>query len=237
MSRGLDSHRPQHDNDCASGVTDEMGYFPHTDDDGNPTVECTCGLDALLSAAPRGEETTASTRRSESAIIAHETPSISQALKQVLELMCSFRTDGVRHKPSPEERVDQLIQAVQGTRDAEIAQLRSQLALMSANHDGARKAWSHARQQLENDRAAAQPGTPGWQPIETAPTDGRVILVGTNDWFAAATRPHEGRWWTHHPPLFGRRPHDINTPDMRAEAPTHWHPLPDPPVRSEPETP
>lgn len=70
-----------------------------------------------------------------------------------------------------------------------------------------------------------EPDPPEWQPIETAPTDGTVILVGTHDWFAASKHYSEGRWWTWHPPLFGERP-SLN---FRAEPPTHWMLLPNPP--------
>lgn len=58
MTRTLKDYRPQHDEGCASGVTDEMGYFPHTDENGNPNVPCTCGLDALLAVVPRPEPAT-----------------------------------------------------------------------------------------------------------------------------------------------------------------------------------
>jgi hypothetical protein len=42
------TYRPQHHNDCTSGVTDEMGYWPHTDENGKPNAPCSCGLSALL---------------------------------------------------------------------------------------------------------------------------------------------------------------------------------------------
>ncbi len=62
-----------------------------------------------------------------------------------------------------------------------------------------------------------------WEPIETAPTDKRYyILVGWAD--SEHTPPDiahysKGRWYG---ALHGKFPRDLE--------PTHWMPLPDPPV-------
>lgn len=68
-------------------------------------------------------------------------------------------------------------------------------------------------------------GVGPWLPIESAPKDGTLILVGTPFWYAACRSFNMGRWWTYAPPLYGERP----TLDGRAEDPTHWMPLPAPP--------
>lgn len=62
-----------------------------------------------------------------------------------------------------------------------------------------------------------------WQPIDTAPMDGRVIVtdgfvVGEAAYYSA----YEGWWWA------GSHPLDA-TDGQLAYDPTHWMPLPPPP--------
>lgn len=68
----------------------------------------------------------------------------------------------------------------------------------------------------------------GWQPIETAPKDGRYILV-------FHTMPIIARWYTH---FRNGKPDPFREPEwdcrcMAADVPpvepTHWMPLPEPP--------
>lgn len=70
-----------------------------------------------------------------------------------------------------------------------------------------------------------------WQPIETAPKDGREILLFDRDdlptVFAGKWAPvaGDGGWWIYADELLQ---------DACAEAfPTHWMPLPPPPEREE----
>lgn len=76
-----------------------------------------------------------------------------------------------------------------------------------------------------------------WQPIETAPEDGKtaVLIYGegllrTGYMMAVAAyvpvdrQDSEIRWWHVDDGKFGPYP-------VRGPAPTHWMPLPEPPIR------
>ena len=71
-----------------------------------------------------------------------------------------------------------------------------------------------------------------WQPIETAPRDGKHVLVGTfptvpgHVTIATAHWWHEGREWALSVNYDGEHS------DHGVEAPTHWRPLPEPPAFS-----
>jgi hypothetical protein len=67
--------------------------------------------------------------------------------------------------------------------------------------------------------------TQDWQPIDSAPKDGTPILI------ALGTRMDLARW--------RRQDQCWEGPDSCAfsEQPTHWMPLPDPPVSASPEEP
>lgn len=60
-----------------------------------------------------------------------------------------------------------------------------------------------------------------WQPIETAPKDGtRVLVADENVWMAVARNwPCNGYWI------------EDAASGMRLNPPTHWMPLPSPPVQ------
>jgi hypothetical protein len=60
-------------------------------------------------------------------------------------------------------------------------------------------------------------GVPTWQPMETAPGNGRPIIVGTVDGFVCIAKRYESMWWMDH--------------GSRLDAPlVGWMPLPSPPV-------
>lgn len=61
-----------------------------------------------------------------------------------------------------------------------------------------------------------------WQPIETAPTTGERILLahGNSVW--------EDEWW-----IGGSWLECHETGTHRGEVPTHWMPLPEPPISEE----
>ena len=58
----------------------------------------------------------------------------------------------------------------------------------------------------------------GWQPIETAPKDGKQVLVGFEGQFG---------WVFYVADAFGSSTGN----HMRFAKPTHWQPLPDPPAK------
>lgn len=59
-----------------------------------------------------------------------------------------------------------------------------------------------------------------WQPLETAPKDGRAILGFIPGWFAiCGTWFQDGQWWM----AAGQDGR------MGCPPPTHWMPLPEPP--------
>lgn len=62
-----------------------------------------------------------------------------------------------------------------------------------------------------------------WQPIETAPKDGRGVLVSNGQAVGEATffAEYDGWWWA------GSCPTDYC--DFQVDNPTHWMPIPDPP--------
>lgn len=58
-----------------------------------------------------------------------------------------------------------------------------------------------------------------WQPIETAPKDGRVILAWWSEEYMETIRYHDGEWvWSHD--------YDSWNDNFK---PTHWMPRPAPP--------
>lgn len=61
-----------------------------------------------------------------------------------------------------------------------------------------------------------------WQPIETAPKDGRRIIIGYDD--VVAIVKWEGSGWCEND--YDNLWHG---PDMFFGGPTHWQPLPPPP--------
>ena len=68
--------------------------------------------------------------------------------------------------------------------------------------------------------------TDKWQPIETAPTDGRMILA--TPCFGTSKQPYL-IWWA-----VGRRCNKWRFGDKPITAkPTHWMPLPEPPKEAE----
>lgn len=66
-----------------------------------------------------------------------------------------------------------------------------------------------------------------WQPIETAPKVGTIIVAGPGWMATSSTPPSSGLFWTTHPPLSGQRPYDLTS--GMSQWPTHWMPLPAPP--------
>lgn len=67
-----------------------------------------------------------------------------------------------------------------------------------------------------------------WQPIETAPKDGSHVLAWRSGW----DRPAWVRWvWN---PRVGREfwndADEWDAYELESEPPTHWMPLPDPPL-------
>lgn len=55
-----------------------------------------------------------------------------------------------------------------------------------------------------------------WQPIKTAPSDGRNVIVWGGHITEPTVRAADGEWW--------------RMKDNRRTAPTHWHPMPEPPA-------
>ena len=68
------------------------------------------------------------------------------------------------------------------------------------------------------DRAAAALEAQEWQPIETAPRDGRRVLL----WCMAWEAPSTGQF-------YGHRGWGLNCEDFFHYQPTRWRPLPEPP--------
>lgn len=68
-------------------------------------------------------------------------------------------------------------------------------------------------------RALQQPRTQ-WQPIASAPKDGKRILYATTIWVT------EGRWTEHG---WFQVNADYSDAWSSADYPTHWQPIPDPP--------
>lgn len=69
-------------------------------------------------------------------------------------------------------------------------------------------------------RVAAAALAPQWQPIESAPKDGRPLLLDHPDWHSRVMR---GGWDAHE---LAWRVHGFGCP---ATQPSHWQPLPAPP--------
>ena len=73
------------------------------------------------------------------------------------------------------------------------------------------------RQRIYNLGRASIPCTNGWRPIETAPKDGRHILVYSNDRIISAYWSFSAEDWA-----------DVLYGDIM-QLPPHWQPLPKPP--------
>lgn len=71
----------------------------------------------------------------------------------------------------------------------------------------------------------------GWQPIETAPRDGTIVLVHPATWTGMSASP--ARWddnrYAKHPRPYWNRIDTVSAHISRAYEPTHWQPLPEPP--------
>lgn len=63
-----------------------------------------------------------------------------------------------------------------------------------------------------------------WQPIETAPKDGRGILVAKGFSIYVVNWDPFYEWW-----------YVCSNIILRANTPTHWMPLPEPPISTTPE--
>lgn len=75
----------------------------------------------------------------------------------------------------------------------------------------------------EIDAALTEPDD-GWMPIETVPKDGRDVLIGA--WYNNGVWSAELAQWRHY--ANGWR---WSYPVGQSGQPTHWQPLPNPPVR------
>lgn len=79
-----------------------------------------------------------------------------------------------------------------------------------------------------------------WQPIETAPTDGTVML-GWFPYFCAAgergqvfvMRWNDEKWASKPKPHFDASGWVWGVRELRKRQPTHWMPLPDPPAQEQ----
>ena len=71
----------------------------------------------------------------------------------------------------------------------------------------------------------------GWQPIETAPTDGEYVLVsnGRGVWVARFKDEYQSGWRPACPWQSMMLNHDHIPSTKRKGHPTHWMPLPDAP--------
>ena len=65
-----------------------------------------------------------------------------------------------------------------------------------------------------------------WQPIETAPKDGTLVLTCVEGVYY---RPITGVWSSYHPNQAGKTCWRTSPVGGDKIAPTHWMPLPDPP--------
>jgi hypothetical protein len=82
-----------------------------------------------------------------------------------------------------------------------------------------------------------------WQPIETAPKDGtEIILYRPSDEHRSAKR-WISWWYDKTETQYGRITYEVHEwwggtflsdPERRPPEPTHWMPLPEPPVTGEP---
>lgn len=89
------------------------------------------------------------------------------------------------------------------------------------NHDGTYKDPAYiAFREVLNRYAALSQSKDGWQPIETAPKDNTRIIVYCNDFWETIVRWNSllGDFWLDD---------SMDTPDGE---PTHWMPLPSPPI-------
>lgn len=87
---------------------------------------------------------------------------------------------------------------------------------------GAERASDESQQEADafwNTRAL-RPAADEWQDIETAPKDGRRVILWAEQWTASACGIWVNAWTV-----------GYDLPPFLYE-PTHWRPLPDPPIRS-----
>lgn len=69
-----------------------------------------------------------------------------------------------------------------------------------------------------------------WQPIETAPKDGTVVLVWPIDWQCSATgSPNTDMWICQWSDFYNRWVEAAGEEYFGPQTPTHWAPLPEPP--------
>jgi hypothetical protein len=85
------------------------------------------------------------------------------------------------------------------------------------NHTSDATLETRMRAALEAADAAA------WEPIETAPKDGTEILVETSDGVTIGAYGKDG-------PIYWLVPNYQDQEDRDLCSPTHWRPLPSPPV-------
>lgn len=73
----------------------------------------------------------------------------------------------------------------------------------------------------------------GWQPIETAPQDGTVVLVYPGTWSgrSVSTAVWDAQHFASRPRPYWRRDDAIGARDSRDKPPTHWMPLPNAPQK------
>lgn len=195
----------------------EMGYGACDDYQPRP---CTCGLADLLAApAPqRDRDVQAWYRETEARVKA--------ALGPFYEELCPDLSDAAAGFVA--EKAAELLRYYQDAEKRRAAWPSVQQLLMEIR--------GRQLDELETFiKLDAAPQRDGWQPIETAPKHNIRVLLATADWVAEG-HFMSGVWWTTYPALVGSRPHKQDV-KKTAQAPTHWMPLPAPPLPVREETP
>ncbi len=84
----------------------------------------------------------------------------------------------------------------------------------------------------EAERDALCAAVPTWRPMESAPKDGRLIMLHWPYW---CSRPAVGKWFPHNSPTGYWDCLEVPCQDVDgAGGPLAWMPLPDPPAEREP---